>query len=72
MLFAKFGGAPLLTLFGWLWCHVLHLGQFLFWTISFACFLLGHVYLLLCFSFFFLLFMPALMELVAHLFGMLG
>ena len=52
MLFAQVEGAHSLTIFGydWLWCRVLHPGQFLFWTVLFTCLLLGHVY------FFFVLF----------------
>ena len=46
MLVAKLGGAHLLTIFycDWLWCCVLHPGQFLFLTVLLAYLLLGHVY----------------------------
>ena len=46
VLVAKFGGAHLLIIFGydWLWYCVFHPRQFLFLTVLFARFLLGHVY----------------------------
>ena len=62
MLFVQFGGAHLLTIFGydWFWCRVLHPGQFLFRTVLFTCLLLGHVYfyfVLFIFSFSFVYFL---------------
>ena len=70
MLFATFEGAFLLTIF-----DLVRVPCFAPWTISFACFLHGHVYLLLVLVFGLLVIIVVVCTYGvgdAHLFGMLG